>query len=176
MAKPQRVQTKKVKNPIIIDPVINENEDTSRAKKEASKPRLVDDNTEDVGFFFRKKKDDNATQTNIKEAKNNRNLSELENLKLELETLKSALKASNNGERKLNAQEKKIITAIKTEALIQKRNDPILSTTKLRKIYKVSSRYLMPSLDYLIGKNMIERREVVYSGKVTTFSYRIIEL
>lgn len=74
----------------------------------------------------------------------------------------------------LNAHEKKIINAIKVESIAQKKDEPILSATKLKGHYKVHRSHYRKAVDSLLEKEMISIKKVTYSGEVTTFAWKIL--
>jgi len=70
---------------------------------------------------------------------------------------------------------KKLLFAVGEESKIQNSDWPNISTNKLRKHYKVTADSFKHCLAYGIDKKMIERKEVAYSGNVTTWCYRLLK-
>lgn len=75
----------------------------------------------------------------------------------------------------LTKNEEKILSAIRSEKIEQGTNQPIISTSMLRKKYKVSAKYQGESIRSLISKSMIKRMEASYSGAVKTYRWTIVE-
>ena len=76
--------------------------------------------------------------------------------------------------RSLNNNLNKFINAIQEETKLQGTKWPIISTTTLRNIYKVSSNSFSACLSYGLDMNIFERKKAVYSGNVSTYSYKIL--
>ena len=75
----------------------------------------------------------------------------------------------------LTKNEKKIIAAIRSEVIEQKTDKPIISTSMLRKKYRVSAKYQGGSVEALTNKNLIKREKASYSGEVKTYRWMLIE-
>lgn len=75
----------------------------------------------------------------------------------------------------LTKNEEKILNAIRSEKIEQKTEHPIISTSMLRKKYKVSPKYQGKSIKNLIIKRLISRETTSYSGSVKTYKWKIIE-
>ncbi|MFG1515877.1 GIY-YIG nuclease family protein [Halobacteriovorax sp. ZH2_bin.1] len=67
----------------------------------------------------------------------------------------------------------KIIQAIKSESLIQKRTDPILSTNLLRRKYKLNPNAFAECIRFAEENKIFTRDEVEFKGKVRSFSYTL---
>lgn len=104
---------------------------------------------------------------------------EIEKLKTENERLKLQVTDVDNfpqiKSRKLRNNLSRFIEAIKIESSLQGTKWPILSTNKLRKIYKVTADSFKECLSYALTEGLIDRKEKSYSGNVTTWSYTIID-
>jgi hypothetical protein len=99
---------------------------------------------------------------------------EIQTLKLELDQIKAELavtKSSGN----LSANEKKIISAIRSEALAQAIKKPIITRSMFKKTYKVSSRYLDPSIKNLISRGDIVRNQKAYTQNQNTYCYSVVQ-
>lgn len=103
---------------------------------------------------------------------------DLQAMKLELEKKIQAiqqendrLKASSN---RLTKNEEKILNAIRSEKLEQQTETPIISTSMLRKKYKVHPNYQAVSIKGLIDKSIIKREEAIFSGSVKTYRWKIL--
>jgi hypothetical protein len=101
------------------------------------------------------------------------NRDSIESLKQQLARLKEENKFLKKGS-KLTKNEEKILTAIRNEKIEQGTDKPIISTSMLRKKYKVSAKYQGESTKNLIEKSIIQREEVSYSGAVKTFRWQIL--
>jgi hypothetical protein len=73
------------------------------------------------------------------------------------------------------ANEKKIISAIKSEKINQNNDMPVITRSMFMKKYKVSSRFIDSSIRDLIEKKEISREEKNYTKKIKTFSYMMIQ-
>ena len=98
---------------------------------------------------------------------------ELEDLKRVLDQLKEENQLLKSGS-SLTKNEEKILNAIRSEKIEQKTEKPILSTSMLRKKYKVSAKYQGESIRGLINKSLIEREKTTFSGNVKTYRWRIL--
>ena len=94
----------------------------------------------------------------------------IDELKRELLILQEENKILRNGDH-LTKNEKKIITAIKSEMIEQETDKPIISTSMLRKKYRVSAKYQGESVKALTDKNIIKREKTSYSGQVKTYRW-----
>jgi len=99
---------------------------------------------------------------------------ELAKLKRELKEAREELKIIKESGTTLTKNEKKVLTAIRSEELIQGTKSPLISYNCFRKKHKVSSDYYRESIKSLLAKGMITQEESPYSGKVTTFRWTII--
>jgi DNA-binding transcriptional regulator YhcF (GntR family) len=84
------------------------------------------------------------------------------------------VESAKNPSISLTINEKKLISAIKSEILIQETEEPIISTRKLRKVYKVHPNYISGALENLLKNGIISRKKAIYSGKIKTFKYSIL--
>lgn len=74
----------------------------------------------------------------------------------------------------LTANEKKLLSAIRSETILQETEQPIIGRSRLKKEYKINERYLGDAVEGLIQKNVIKRKYVNYSGKVKTSQWEIL--
>lgn len=81
------------------------------------------------------------------------------------------LRASSSG---LTKNEEKILSAIKSEILIQKADKPVIGRAKFKKEYKVNERYLGDAIEGLIQKKVVKREYVNYSAKIKTSQWEIL--
>jgi predicted RNase H-like nuclease (RuvC/YqgF family) len=77
--------------------------------------------------------------------------------------------------RRLKENLRKFVKAIETEARIQKTDWPILSTNKLRRVYKVTADSFKECLAYGISEKIFKRKEKAYSGSVVTWAYKLLK-
>ncbi len=70
--------------------------------------------------------------------------------------------------------EEKILSAIKSEVINQKTDEPIMSRSLLIKKYGLNSKYIDKSIKGLELKKAVSRSEVSYSSKIKTFSWKIL--
>ncbi len=99
-------------------------------------------------------------------------ISEVDKLKLELAKLKGELASSGMGN---TANEKKIVTAIKSESINQNTSEPVITRSMFMKKYNVSSRYIDTSIKSLIDLKLISRAEKDYTKKIKTFCYKLVQ-
>jgi predicted RNase H-like nuclease (RuvC/YqgF family) len=101
--------------------------------------------------------------------------SDLERLKKELEEAKKKIQTLESTTASLSKNEEKIISAIRSEAIEQDTDKPIISYNKYRKKYKVSSDFYRRSINALLDKGIIRQEEATYSGNVKTYRWKIIQ-
>jgi hypothetical protein len=106
-----------------------------------------------------------------KEKKNEIGSEDYNFLKKELEKAKAELAAKVNSNHTSN--EKKIISAIRSESINQDLSEPIITRSIFIKKYRVSSRFIDISIKKLIEQKEISRSEVDYTKKIKTYSYKI---
>ena len=99
---------------------------------------------------------------------------DLYKLKKELEEAKKKIQTLESINAPLSKNEEKIISAIRSEAIEQNSDKPIISYNKFRKKYKVSSDYYRPSISGLLNKGLIEQEEAIFSGNVKTYRWKIV--
>lgn len=99
---------------------------------------------------------------------------EVQRLKQENEELQK--KGSSRLGRKANpeAQEEKVLSAIKSEMIKQDTREPIVQKRLFRKEYKVHPTTLNATIERLVEKGLIKETVVSYAGKIKTFKYLII--
>lgn len=135
----------------------------TKAKKESkSQVKIKDESFDNV-------------MSSISQNWENKKYDEVANLKSELERAKKRIETLESGKAPLSKNEEKIMSAIRSEIIIQNCNEPIISYNKFRKVYKISSDYYRPSINSLIEKGFIVNKEAVFSGSVKTFRWKIIE-
>jgi len=112
---------------------------------------------------------------NIKtEEKPTADAADLKALQKELDKIKAELALSKiNGD--YSANEKKVISAIKSEIVGQNVDAPVITRSMLIKKYRVSSRYLDSSIKNLISRGDIKREEKQYTSNIKTFSYKLLQ-
>ncbi len=107
----------------------------------------------------------------------NEPLSEVKDLKARLalaeERIQELKRKNINSD--LTKNEEKIIAAIRSEQINQNNEQPVISTSALRKKYKVSAKYQGQSIKNLTDRGFIERIESPYSGNVKTFRWKILK-
>jgi hypothetical protein len=99
---------------------------------------------------------------------------EIAKLKSKILEESEARKRAESGEKRLTKNEEKLLAAIRSEMIIQKTNNPIIGRTKLLKEYQINARYFDDAINGLTSKNLIKRKPVKYSAKITTFSWKLI--
>jgi hypothetical protein len=102
-------------------------------------------------------------------------ISEIETLRAKLAKAEVEILNLKQGRSELTKNEEKILSAIRSEKLSQDSETPIISTSTLRKKYKVSAKYQGQSTKSLIDKGIVSRVEASYSGNVKTYRWKIIE-
>jgi hypothetical protein len=135
-------------------------EANTHQRKSLSKRRSLKD-------FEDSYKNPNATPKGVEDDSINELKKELQKLQEENRLLKRGNILTKN--------EKKIIAAIRSEAIEQEVEKPIISTTMLRKKHRVSAKYQRESIEELLEKNLIKREKVPYSGQVKTYRWTLIE-
>jgi len=110
----------------------------------------------------------------LEEFKTKSNLpNEINALKREVKELKSN-PLIINPKRALTKNEEKLLNAIRSEQENQKTEWPIISTSLMRKTYKVHPAYFAASLEQLVSSKQIEREEISYSGNTPTYKYTLL--
>ncbi len=100
-------------------------------------------------------------------------LSSIEQLKKKLEEANSKIKSLEDTKRPLAKNEEKLLNAIRTEAIKQDSDWPVISTNKIRKEYKVHPAYFAKSFEALRSMGVIDRKEASYSGNIKTYRYSL---
>lgn len=101
----------------------------------------------------------------------------LEGIKAEYEKKLEALKRENEilaSSSTFTKNEEKLLAAIRSEALIQDKEEPVIGRTKLLKEYRINSRYFDDAINGLVSKGCLERKSVKYSTKITTYSWKLL--
>lgn len=137
----------------------------SKAKKPLKKPTVK---SKDESF-------DNVMSSISKNWTEEPSSDEVSRLKKELEKARKRIEDLELSSLKLSKNEEKILNAIRSEAIEQGSNTPIISTSMLRSKYKVSAKYQGQSIKSLIEKSFIERAEAPYSGNVKTYSWKLLK-
>lgn len=117
---------------------------------------------------------DEEIEIKVEAVKEVKVVDEVEDLKRELELLRQQNKQLQEGNR-LTKNEEKVLSAIRSESIKQGTEKPLISSRMFRKDYKVSSDYFRDSIDKLLSKQLIEREEAKFSGKVRTYRWKIIQ-
>jgi hypothetical protein len=99
---------------------------------------------------------------------------EIEVLKAQLRAKDEVIDRVSKGQAPLSKNMTKILAAIRSEIVIQETNRPVISSTRLRKHYKVHPNFFGDSVSYLINNGYISREETPYSGKVSTYKYWLL--
>ncbi len=100
---------------------------------------------------------------------------EVQKLKEELQKANAKIQTLETSSRNLTKNEEKVIAAIRSESIEQKTEMPIISYSKFRKVYKVSSDYYRPSINSLLQRGLITQKEATFSGNVKTYRWKIIQ-
>lgn len=104
--------------------------------------------------------------------------SDLQALQLSYERKFEELKKENQllklGRKELSANEKRILNAIRSEAILQKKDNPIIGRTKLKKEYGINSKYLDSAISGLIQQNIIKRTKISFTKKIITYEWMIL--
>lgn len=129
----------------------------------------------------------NFTEENIAQPKVNvevdmvtsTNTDDLQALQLSYEKKLEVLRIENErlkaGKREFTINERRLINAIKAEVIIQKRNDPIIGRSKLKKEYGINSKYLDSAITGLINQSIIERKLIKFTQKINTFQWKLLK-
>ena len=88
--------------------------------------------------------------------------------------LEKRVEIAESKDRPLSKNEEKLLTAIKSEKINQGIKEPIISRNMLIKKYKINSKYLDEAIKSLELRGLIERREIPYSSKIMTNSWKLI--
>ena len=98
------------------------------------------------------------------------------NYEEEIRKLKAKLAKAEGGKEKspYSKNEEKILSAVKSEKINQRTDEPVISRSMLIKKYGLNSKYIDKSIKGLELKKAIARSEVSYSSKITTFSWRVL--
>jgi hypothetical protein len=137
---------------------------------------------EAVNEYNEQKEKSNNKDLALKESSDENEIDELQLLKEKYEAEKKArlqaeerlVESAKNPSISLTTNEKKLISAIKSEILIQETEEPVISTNKLRKHYKVHPNYFAESLNNLLESGLIAREEACFSGKIQTYKYSLL--
>lgn len=92
-------------------------------------------------------------------------------LKKELDEAHTKIRQLESGNHSLGKNADKILAAIRSEKLEQKRNDPLISTNMFRKKYRVHPNYQSKSIESLIDQNIITRKKAKFSGSISSYRY-----
>ena len=153
------------------DTEVNLPPDALKYSKEVEKKRVIDVEPKDLGTsrVRRKAKEGSDSAKELEEAR-----TELQRLKQENEELQK--KGGSRLGRKANpeAQEEKVLSAIKSEMIRQETNEPIVQKRLFRKEYRVHPTTLNTTIERLVEKGLIKETVVSYAGKIKTFKYLII--
>ena len=112
-----------------------------------------------------------AYSNNKKHNKNKADNDDYSLLKKELAKARAELAVKINSNHTSN--EKKIISAIRSESINQNLSEPIITRSIFIKKYRVSSRFIDISIKKLIDQREISRSEAEYTKKIKTYSYKI---
>jgi hypothetical protein len=187
--KPERVKAKKVKDQSLVESVATLEESVIESSK-------ADSNIVDKGFYLDEKETEGFKETielPLKEVivlKEEAPLSQadIQAVQLEYEKKIKELKDENNKlrsvsntdpfeelvSRKLKNNMHRFIQAVFLESKIQETEWPVISTNKLRKLYKVTSDSFKDCLTFGIDGGWIIRKEISYSGDVKTWAYKTL--
>ncbi len=141
-----------------VNQLINTVENKSLQSKKKSKP---------------KNKVDNSFDNVMNSISQNWESEELSRLKKELEEANHRIKTLEEKDSSFTKNERKILSAIRSEEISQETESPVISYNKFRKVYKVSSNYYRPSIESLVRRGIIKQKRIAYSGKVSTFRWTI---
>lgn len=75
---------------------------------------------------------------------------------------------------KLTTNEERLLNAIRSEKILQKKNNPVIGRSKLQNTYKINNRYFDDAIKGLVNKNIIERKQVNYTAKIKTYEWVIL--
>jgi hypothetical protein len=193
MARPQRRTTKKVKDQSLVESV-------SMIEESAIEVTKTDANIIDKGFYL----DERRTTEILKEEVDSKPITEkkeeapllqsdvqaiqleyekkIKSLEEEIQTRKN--EANANGflnkplpmfDLDMNKNERKLVAAIRSEIIKQKKSNPVISRSLLKKEYKINQRYLDDAVKALELKGIIKRESINYSANIKTFSWCILK-
>lgn len=146
---------------------VNELLDAVESKSKKTSKAPYTSNTEDKSF-------DNVMDS-ISQNWTNKTDKDFQKLQKELLATQNELKKLKSQKSSFTKNEEKILNAIKSEALLQKTNEPQISSRVFRTTYKVSSDYFRKSIDSLIVSEAIERIETKFAGKVPTYRWKVTD-
>jgi hypothetical protein len=89
--------------------------------------------------------------------------------------LEKKVEVAESQNKPLTKNEEKLLSAIRSEQVKQGSDWPVISTNKLRKMYKVHPAYFARSLETLTISGVISREETAYSGSIKTYKYTILK-
>jgi hypothetical protein len=97
-----------------------------------------------------------------------------DNYEKRIALLEKKVKIAESQDKSLSRNEEKLLIAIRSEKINQVINEPIISRNMLIKKYCINSKYLDESIKGLEVKKVIERKEIPYSSKIMTNSWKLL--
>ena len=91
-----------------------------------------------------------------------------------LKALEEENKLLKESRESLTKNENKILSAIRSEKLIQKKERPIIGRTKFLRSYGLNSKFLDDAIKGLIQKEIVKREFVNYSPNIKTSQWEIL--
>jgi len=118
---------------------------------------------------------ENNGKTVDKKATRNEGQSEVEELKKQLAEAQGTIQNLKSSKRSFTKNEEKILNAIRSEKINQDIPKPLISNNMFRKKYKVHAKYQRDSIESLLRDGIIIQEEAIYSGRVKTSAWDILE-
>jgi hypothetical protein len=159
MARPERRRTKKVKEVINIEEL-----------QETQRINYDNEGHEDTGFFFRDKKESTLDRDSA-------SLSDIQAIQFDyeakIELLKKEVESAKARKAPLSRNEEKLLSAIRSESLVQSTDQPVMSRPYLRLNYAMNEKYLGGAIKDLVRKKIILRTPAKKNGQ-STFSWKLL--
>lgn len=92
-----------------------------------------------------------------------------------LQALEAECKYLKESKAPLTKNENKILNAIRSEKLIQKKERPIIGRTKFLRSYGLNSKFLDDAIKGLLQKKIVKREFVNYSPNIKTSQWEILD-
>lgn len=180
MARPERRKTKKVKDQKLVESV-------AAPVESVIKESELDSNIIDKGFFLEDKEAEGFKGvgelpcSEVVDVKEEAHLSQsdVQAIQFKYENKLKILEEENqrlkNDITPLSKNEEKLLSAIRSERINQSVEEPIIGRSMLIRKYKMNSKYLDDSIKGLEERKILERREVPYSAKIMTNSWKLLK-
>ncbi len=88
--------------------------------------------------------------------------------------LKKKVEIAESQNKSLSKNEEKLLSAIRSERINQSLEEPIIGRSMLIKKYRMNSKYLDDSIKGLEERRIVERKQIPYSAKIMTNSWKLL--